>query len=142
MSVPVGLQKNVQHRAGVIDSPPQPVFLTTDLGAYLIQVPSGTLPGFPVTELFGEERRELDIPLAEGFVTDDNAALVQQFLNIALAQGKPVVEPKGVLDDAERKSVLVGLTVSHGPSAYCGQVARTLRAARRPASSELLVSAG
>ena len=32
-----------------------------------------------------------------------NAALVQHFLNIALTLGKPVVEPKGMLDAAERK---------------------------------------
>ena len=45
--------------------------------------------------------------------TDHNAALVQQFLNIALAQREPVVEPKGVLNDAQWKTVAVGRAVSH-----------------------------
>ena len=53
-------------------------------------------------------------------MADLNAALVQQFLNIALAQGKPVVKLKGVLDDAQRKTVSVGLSISHGQLAYCG----------------------
>ena len=82
-------------------------------------MPPGTPAGFPVPQFFSEERCELNIPLAESFVTDDNAALMQQFLDIALAQGKPVVEPKGVLDDTERKTVSGGLAVSHRGSAYC-----------------------
>ena len=65
-------------------------------------------------QFLSEERCELDVPLAQRFVAHLNAALVQQFLNIALAQGKPVVEPKGMLDDAQRKTVSVGLSISHG----------------------------
>jgi hypothetical protein len=57
-----------------------------------------------MAQFLGEEWRELDVPLAQGLVTDHNAALVQQFLNIALAQGKPVVEPEGVLDDDHREA--------------------------------------
>jgi len=59
-------------------------------------------------------------PLAQGFVTDENAVLVQQFLNIALAQREAVVEPESVLDDAQRKPMAVRLAVSHDGSAYCG----------------------
>lgn len=53
--------------------------------------------------------------------------LVQQFLDIALAQGKLVVEPEGRLNDAQRESVAVGLAISHGRSAYRGLLARTWR---------------
>jgi len=54
-----------------------------------------------VAEFFSEEGSKLDIPRAEGYVTDLNSALVQQFLDITLAQGKPVVDPKSALDDAD-----------------------------------------
>ena len=50
-----------------------------------------------MAEFFGEERGELDIPLVEDFVTDRTATMVQQFLNIAFAQGKQVIEPKSGL---------------------------------------------
>ena len=98
----------------------QPVFPTTELNTHLVQEPPATPPGFPMAQFLREEWGEFDVPLAQGLVTDHNTALVQQFLNIVLAQGKPVVEPKGVLDDAQRKTVSVGLAVSHRGSAYCG----------------------
>lgn len=104
MRIPMGLQEDVQHCAGFIDGPPQPVFLATDLDADLIQEPPGTPSRLPVAELFSEERRELDVPLTQGFVADDDPALVEEFLDITLAQGKPVVQPQGVLDDAQREA--------------------------------------
>ena len=60
--------------------------------------------------------------------TDHNAALVQQFLNIALAQGKPVVKPKGVLDDAQQKAARRGQPCPFWPrpgvGKACGQSQR------------------
>ena len=60
-----------------------------------------------------EQRAELDGPFAEGFVTDDHAALVQQFLNIPVAQRKTVIQPDSVLNDGHGKAVAVGLDVRH-----------------------------
>ncbi len=51
-------------------------------------------------------------------MTDPDPALLEQFLNITLAEGKAMIEPKSVLDDAERKPVAVRLTISHRCSAY------------------------
>jgi hypothetical protein len=62
-------------------------------------MPPGTPSGFPVAQVFSEEGAELDAPFAQGFVTDLNAALVQQFLYVAASQEKAVVEPDCVLDD-------------------------------------------
>jgi len=66
-----------------------------------------------VAQFLRKERRELDVPLTEGFMADLNAALVQQFLDIALAEGKLAVKPEGMLNDAERKTVAVRLAVSN-----------------------------
>lgn len=114
MRIPMGLQEDIQYRAGFIDGPPQPLFPASDLDADLIQKPPGASAGLPVPEFFGKKRREFDVPLAEGFMADGNAALVQQFLDVTLAQGKTVVKPDGVLDNAQRKTVSVRLAVSHG----------------------------
>ena len=73
-----------------------------------------------MAQLSGEEWGEFDVPLAQRLATDHYAALVQQFLNIALAQWKPVVEPEGMLDDAQWKTVSVGLAVSLRELAYRG----------------------
>ena len=51
-------------------------------------------------------------------MADLNAALVQQFLHVPVAQGKAVVQPTCVLDNGHGESVSVGLDVGHGGSAY------------------------
>ncbi len=100
-----------------------------DSRADLVQVPAGTPPGFPLAKVLGEERPEFDAPFPESFVTDLNAALVKQFLNISVAAKRPhgrcsgqeaereaVVQPNNVLDDGHWKTVAVGLEVGHGGS--------------------------
>jgi hypothetical protein len=80
-------------------------------------MPPGTPTGFPVAQVFSEEGSELDTPLAESFMADHDAALVQQFLHVSVtakrphgrcsgqeAQRKAVVEPNGVLDDGHREA--------------------------------------
>ena len=54
-----------------------------------------------------------------------NAALVQQFLDIPVTQGKVVVQPDGVLDDTHWETVAVRLGVGHGQSAYPDPVRAT-----------------
>ena len=103
---------------GVSSGQEQPVFLAINLAAYFIQKPPGTPVGFPVPQFFGEEGCELDVPLPECLVTDLDAALLEQFLNITLAEEEVLVKPESVLDDAQRKTVAVRLAVSHGRSAY------------------------
>ena len=70
-----------------------------DARTHLIQMPPGTPSGFPVAQSFCEQGRELDTPFSESFMANLNAALVQQFLDIPVTQGKVVVQPDGVLDD-------------------------------------------
>jgi hypothetical protein len=88
-------------------------------------MPPGTPSGFPVAQVFGEEGAKLDAPLAERLMADHDAALVQQFLHVSIAQGKAVVEPNGVLDDGHGEAVAVRLGVGHGGSAYPDPVKAT-----------------
>jgi len=50
-------------------------------------------------------------------IADLNTALVQQFLNIPVAQGKAVVQPDYILDDNHGETVAVRLGVGYGGSA-------------------------
>jgi len=108
------LQQEVENRARIIDGAPQPEFFTTDLNADFTQKSPGTPSGFPMPQFFGKERGEFNIPLAKRLMTALDPALLEQFLNITLAQRKAVIEPESILDDAERKMVAVRLTISHG----------------------------
>jgi hypothetical protein len=81
-------------------------------------MPPGTPTGFPVAQVFSEKGSELDTPLAQGFVTDHDATLVQQFLDVPVTQRKAVVEPNSLLDDEHRETVAVRLCIGHGRLAY------------------------
>ena len=81
-------------------------------------MPPGTPTGFPVAQFFCEQWTELDAPFAESFMADLNAALVQQFLDISVAERKMVVQPDRVLDDRHRETVAVRLGIGHVGSAY------------------------
>ena len=85
---------------GVRSSQEQPVFDPADVGIHLVEVPAGTPPRFPLAQRLGEQRRELDAPLAKGFVADDDASLLEQFLRISVSEWE-AVEPYRVLDDAD-----------------------------------------
>jgi len=91
---------------------------TADGGTDFVHMPPGTPTGFPVTQLFSDERREVDVPLTKRVVADLNTTLLKQFLHISVTERKAVVEPNRVLDDADRETVAVGLTVSHWPPPY------------------------
>jgi len=75
--------------------------------------------------MFSEEGTKLNAPFADGLVADLNATLVQQFLNISVAEREAVVEPDGVLDDGHCETVAVGLRVGHGESAYPAPIKAT-----------------
>ena len=51
-------------------------------------------------------------------MTDVNSSLVEQLLNVTLAERKAVVQPKSVSNHAQWKAVSIGLPVSHGSAAY------------------------
>jgi len=67
-----------------------------------------------MAQFLGHEWAELDTPFAQRLMADHNAALVEQFLNISVTEGKPVVQPDGVLDDRHGKAVAVGRSFGHG----------------------------
>ena len=71
-----------------------------------------------MAQFFGEERSEFYAPFAEGFVTDLDAALVEQFLNVPVAQRKAMIKLDGVLDGDHGETVAVWFGVGHGQSDY------------------------
>src|SRR3954451_18077837 len=55
----------------------------------------------------GEARSELEDPASNRFVGDLDSALNEEFLNIAVAQGEPQIEPNRVADDLRREAVTI-----------------------------------
>jgi len=112
------LEENIEHETVLIYRSPKPVPDTIDARTDLIEMPPGPSTGFPVTQVFSEEGAELDTPLAQCFVTDLEAALVEQFLDVSVTDGEAMVWPDGVLNDADRITMAVEFRVSHSKSAY------------------------
>ena len=118
LSITVFLQEDVKHSALFIHRPPEPVFDSTNDNMHLIQMPPGTPSRFPVTQFLSEERSEFDVPLTKGFMADVNSSLVEQLLNVTLAEWEPVIKPQGIPNHAQWETVSIGLPVSHSSAAY------------------------
>jgi len=86
------LKEDIEHEPVLVHSPSKPVSNTIHSRTHLVEMPPGTPSGFPVAEIFSEERCEFDRPFAQGFVPDLNAALMEQFLYVPVTQRKAVVE--------------------------------------------------
>jgi hypothetical protein len=121
----VSLKQDVEHETVLVHSPPQPVSDAVHARTHLVEMPPGTPSGFPVAQIFSEEGAELDTPFADRLVADHDAALVQQFLDIPVAEREAVVEPNGLLDDGHRETVAVGLGVGHEQLAYPDSIKAT-----------------
>jgi hypothetical protein len=93
------LDEDVQHEPILIYRSPQPVLPPADLQLHLVDVPFVGPSRPSPTKLLGVGRAELAAPEADRFITDLDAALAQQLLNVAMAQIEPVVQPDGVADD-------------------------------------------
>jgi hypothetical protein len=111
--ISVTLQQDVEHDPVLVHGSPEPVTDTADGGTDFVHVPPGTPSGFPVTQLFSDERREFDVPLAKRVVADLNPALLEQLLHIPVAEREAVVQPNCMLDDADREAMTIGRGVSH-----------------------------
>src|SRR5215213_619840 len=68
--VPPALDQNVEHEAILVDGPPEPVLLASNLHLDLVQVPLVSGTGQPASDLVGEGLAELARPLAHGLVAD------------------------------------------------------------------------
>jgi hypothetical protein len=64
-------------------------------------------PRAPLAQPSRDRGTEFQHPTSHRFVGDVESALGQQFLDIAVAQGEPEIEPDRVLDDLGREPMAV-----------------------------------
>ena len=97
--VPVVLDQDVEHDAVLVHRAPEIMQLAIDRQEHLIEVPCVARLRPALTELAGEVGAELEAPLPDALVADDDASLGQDKLHLAQAQAEHVVQPDGVADD-------------------------------------------
>jgi hypothetical protein len=81
-SITALLDQNVQH---------EPV---ADLQLHLVEVPLVRCPAPPATKSGADRRADLPAPQPDGLVADLHTPLGEHLLDIAVAEGEPVVQPR------------------------------------------------
>src|SRR5215471_15124851 len=79
---------------------------TIDCEKHLIKVPLVPWLGASTLQLIGVVLPKFPTPLADGLVRHIDAALAQEFLHIAVAQGEAIVQPDPVAEDFAWKAVM------------------------------------
>ena len=97
--VPVVLDQDVENDTVLVHCAPEVMQLAINLQEHLIKVPGVARLRPALTELAGEVGAELEAPLTDALMADDNAPLGQDKLHLAQAQAEHVVQPDGVADD-------------------------------------------
>jgi hypothetical protein len=96
--------KHVEDFALAVDRPPQVHGPAGDLDEHLVQMPPTARRTTTAPQPPGDQWAEAPDPDPDGLVGDDDAALGQQLLNVARAEGEAQVEPDRMLDDGLREA--------------------------------------
>jgi hypothetical protein len=99
------LNQDIQHLAVTIDSTPQIHAFAIDGDKHLVKMPSPIWSGSRASKLVCISQTELYRPAPDALVGDIYAALGEKVFDIPEAQGKPEIQPDGVLNDRWWKSV-------------------------------------
>src|SRR5438128_5585681 len=87
--------------------------LAGDPDHHLVEMPAIARPRTAAPQPSCDNRPEFQHPAAHRLVRDIEPALGEKLLHIAVAQGKPEVQPDGVLDDDRGKAMAAVRDISH-----------------------------
>lgn len=82
-----------------IDRPPRVHTSALDQDLHLVQIPPAGRSESEAAEIAGEHEPELDHPAPDALVGGLDAALGQELLHVAVAEGEAQVQPDSVADD-------------------------------------------
>ncbi len=117
-SIAARLNENVDHVAVLVYGALEILPASLDIDEEFIEMPDIAQPTLSSPECSGVFRTELQAPLSNGLVGNDDPTLAHQVFNIPETQTKSVVEPKGVANDIRRESIsaTTGRVGVHPPS--------------------------
>ena len=91
--------QNIDYVSILIDGTPQIEMLTSDFDAELIYMPDVAEPPLFAPQIAGIGRTELQTPISNCLVRNDDASLSKQLFDISKAQREPMLQPDGMADD-------------------------------------------
>ena len=89
LGVAVPLKEDIEYEPVLVYGPPKPVSNAIHARTHLVDMPPGAPTGLPVAQIFRVEGSEFYAPLAQSFVTDNDAAPVRQLLDVPVAAKRP-----------------------------------------------------
>ena len=104
--VPTALRQNVEHRAILIDRPPQVVPFAIDHKTHLVQVPRVARLGPSMPELIRLGLAKLAAPLPKRLIRHENTMSGEELFHIAVAETEAKRDPDGMADDLRWISVM------------------------------------
>jgi hypothetical protein len=96
------LHEDIEYVSVLVNGAPEMLTLALYRHRDLLKKPAVTARSASLSEAPRVVETECDAPLPDRFVRHDDIALCQQVLDVAQAQGKPVVQPDCVTDDFRR----------------------------------------
>ena len=91
--------QNIDHVSILIDSSPQIEVLTSDFDEELIYMPDVAEWPLLLPQIASIGRTELQTPISNCLVRNDDASLSKQLFDISKAQREPMLQPDGMADD-------------------------------------------
>ena len=97
--------QTIDYVSSLIDSSPQIEVLTSDFDEELIYMPDVAEWPLLLPQIASIGRTELQTPISNCLVRNDEASLSKQVFDVAKAHREPMVQPDGVTDDFRWKAV-------------------------------------
>jgi hypothetical protein len=110
------LHEQVENLAPAVHRSPQPELLAADHHGHLVDMPLRGWAGATAAKFSGEQRPELQHPAPYRLVGNVQTALSKEFLNVAIAEREPNIQPHCVPDDRRRKLLTSERDGYHPPS--------------------------
>ena len=99
------LNEDVDYISVLVDGTPEIMPSTLDVYEEFVEVPRIAQTILSTPQLASIVRTEFPTPLPNRLVGDNDPALCQKIFDIAEAQAEPMIEPDGMADDLDRKTV-------------------------------------
>src|SRR6202045_1720990 len=110
------LNQHVENLALVIDGAPQVHPFASNPNHHLVEVPAVARAWAAPPQLARDPGPEFQNPAPHRFIGNLQAALGEEFLNVAVAQCEPEIKPDRVLDDRRREAMSVVGELIHAGS--------------------------
>jgi len=101
--VATSLNQHVQYLTFAVDRPPQEHMSATNPDHHFVKVPSVIRPRALAHQAGGNLGPEFHRPATDALVTDVDASLSQQFLDIPITERETIVQPNCMADDVRWK---------------------------------------